>query len=272
MNRKMEERNLEQSVTVACEPGMLPGIASSLVRAKRTAMNKAEQIGRQPKIAERSMKTTRAGTATITKSKKVNRTTSKTKSSVKTRTVKTKAASLNASEETSTTTGKTIPTVEAEPQAQLLFQNMGESVAVKTHSGSDSPATREICFEAEIVVPDETVDEQGAVSQTEELDVITDRVHLHPSAEGRSVTILRWLAGAWKWTQKLGFRHPRKRLRVCETVALGEKRFVAVIEVDGEQFLVGGGSTSVATLARLEPTQQFSEVLKRRWAQEPVQA
>lgn len=60
-------------------------------------------------------------------------------------------------------------------------------------------------------------------------------------------------------------RQSRKRLRVCETVSLGEKRFVAVIQVDGEQFLVGGAANSVATLARLEPQQDFSDVLKRRW-------
>jgi hypothetical protein len=84
-------------------------------------------------------------------------------------------------------------------------------------------------------------------------------------------TILRWMTGAWKFTRRqLASRQSRKRLRVCESVSLGEKRFVAVIEVDGEQFLVGGASSSVATLARLEPTQEFSEVLKRRWAQDPL--
>jgi len=81
------------------------------------------------------------------------------------------------------------------------------------------------------------------------------------------------LARAWDWTRKLvGSRRSEKRLRVCETVSLGEKRFVAVIEVDGEQFLVGGASSSVATLARLEPSQKFSDVLRKRWGQDPVQA
>jgi Flagellar biosynthesis protein, FliO len=93
------------------------------------------------------------------------------------------------------------------------------------------------------------------------------------NVEVKSAGILSWLAGAWTWMrQQLGSRRPRKRLRVCESVSLGEKRFVAVIEVDGEQFLVGGASSSVATLARLAPSQEFSAVLKRRWAQEPVQA
>lgn len=93
------------------------------------------------------------------------------------------------------------------------------------------------------------------------------------NVEVKSAGILSWLAGAWNWMrQQLGSRQSRKRLRVCESVSLGEKRFVAVIEVDGEQFLVGGASSSVATLARLAPSQEFSAVLKRRWAQDPVQA
>jgi hypothetical protein len=211
----------------------------------------------------------------MTKPKNANRSTSKTKSSAKTRLVKTKAVVLvDAPDEKTTAAAETIPGIEIERQVQVLSQSISESACLETHAGVASSASREMCFEAEIVVPDETIEEKAdfSVFSTNELEVITDHVHLHQAAEKRSTTIRRWFAGAWKWTQRLGSRHPRKRLRVCETVALGEKRFVAVIEVDGEQFLVGGGSTSVATLARLESTQQFSEVLKRRWAQEPVQA
>jgi hypothetical protein len=52
-----------------------------------------------------------------------------------------------------------------------------------------------------------------------------------------------------------------KRLRVSETVSLGEKRFVAVVEVDGEHFLVGGGPSSVSMLAQLRPVDKFGAVL-----------
>jgi hypothetical protein len=298
MSRKMEERNLEQAITIACEPTMIQprivqprmvqtgivqpklisAVASRTVKAKRTAVNKVERVERQSGLAERSTKAAGAGTATITKPKNANRSMSKTKSNVKTRLVKAKAAVLlDAPNEKTIAVAETIPGIEIERQVQVLSQSIGES-AGEARAGVASSASREMCFEAEIVVPDQTiaeVDEKDDVSvfSNNELEVITDHVHLHQAAaEKRSATILRWLAGTWKWAQRLGSRHPRKRLRVCETVALGEKRFVAVIEVDGEQFLVGGGSTSVATLARLESTQQFSEVLKRRWAQEPVQA
>ncbi len=78
---------------------------------------------------------------------------------------------------------------------------------------------------------------------------------------------------AWNWAQQRMKSHQvRKRLRVCETVSLGEKRFVAVIQVDGQQFLVGGSSTSVSTLAQLEPARDFSDVLQRSCEQGLSQA
>ncbi len=86
-------------------------------------------------------------------------------------------------------------------------------------------------------------------------------------------TILDCLTAVYNWaSQQLKSHQTKKRLRVCETVSLGEKRFVAVVEIDGEQFLVGGAAGSVATLARLEKSPEFSEVLQRRWSQDPVQA
>jgi len=59
---------------------------------------------------------------------------------------------------------------------------------------------------------------------------------------------------------------------LCESLSLGEKRFVAVIEVDGEQILVGGGASGVATLARLQPSREFAGMMKERWIREPREA
>ena len=56
---------------------------------------------------------------------------------------------------------------------------------------------------------------------------------------------LSWLRTRWT-TQTAG-----KRLRVVETVALGEKRFVAIIQADGRKFLIGGGAQNVALLTQL---------------------
>lgn len=77
------------------------------------------------------------------------------------------------------------------------------------------------------------------------------------------------LTQAWNWTQqKLRSPGGKKRLRVCESVSLGEKRFVAVIQVDGEQFLVGGSASSVSTLAHLERPREFSDVFERHCKQD----
>lgn len=50
-------------------------------------------------------------------------------------------------------------------------------------------------------------------------------------------------------------RHTPRRLRLCESLPLGERRFVAVVEFERERFLVGGTSASLVLLARLEGAQ-----------------
>ena len=60
------------------------------------------------------------------------------------------------------------------------------------------------------------------------------------------------LARAWGWLQKQNAFSAKKQLRVCETVSLGEKRFVAVVQIEGQRFLIGGGVSGVSMLAELE--------------------
>ena len=68
----------------------------------------------------------------------------------------------------------------------------------------------------------------------------------------------------WDWLQsKRQSQLSAKRLRVRETVSLGDKRFVALIEADGRHFLIGGASNQVSMLANLNDEQGFSEVLHR---------
>jgi hypothetical protein len=76
------------------------------------------------------------------------------------------------------------------------------------------------------------------------------------------------VASSWKWlAEKLKTQQAKKRLRVCETVALGEKRFIAVVQVDDQQFLVGGSSSAVSTLALLERPRGFAAVFQKGLAQ-----
>ncbi|MGO8789065.1 MAG: flagellar biosynthetic protein FliO [Terriglobia bacterium] len=55
----------------------------------------------------------------------------------------------------------------------------------------------------------------------------------------------------WQWTQRAVKTRKPRRLRVCETLSLGERRFLAVIEFDRQEFLVGGTGNSLELLAQL---------------------
>lgn len=71
------------------------------------------------------------------------------------------------------------------------------------------------------------------------------------------------LLSAWSWlNQKYAKQRTSKRIKVLETAALGEKRFVTILQVDGAQFLIGGTAASVSLLASLEPKPAFADVMK----------
>ena len=60
------------------------------------------------------------------------------------------------------------------------------------------------------------------------------------------------LKALWQRTWRVAKTRKTRRLRVCETLSLGERRFVAVIEFDRQEFLVGGTGSSLELLARLK--------------------
>jgi Flagellar biosynthesis protein, FliO len=51
----------------------------------------------------------------------------------------------------------------------------------------------------------------------------------------------------------LGMRRRERALRICETLPLGEKRFLAIVEFEGRRFLIGATNQSISLLDRLEP-------------------
>jgi len=79
----------------------------------------------------------------------------------------------------------------------------------------------------------------------------------------------RWPAefgsGLWRrirqMRSRLHLRQLPRSLRVAESVSLGEKRLLAIVECDGQRFLVGGGSASVTLVARLAKEPDFSQLL-----------
>ena len=67
-----------------------------------------------------------------------------------------------------------------------------------------------------------------------------------------------FLVRAWAWMQKKYTLTATKRLRVAETVSLGEKRFVSIVYVEGREYLIGGGSSGVTLLTQLGPAQEMA--------------
>jgi hypothetical protein len=72
------------------------------------------------------------------------------------------------------------------------------------------------------------------------------------------------LARAWSWLHTKYTLTATKRLRLAETLSLGEKRFVALVSVEGREFLIGGCSTGVSLLAQLGGGPEPGHALRAR--------
>jgi flagellar biogenesis protein FliO len=97
-----------------------------------------------------------------------------------------------------------------------------------------------------------------------------ERLHVGDNAHSLSgagdwiqaLLIKTWSALQWI-THRVKVRQAHKSLRVCENISLGEKRFVAVVQVDDERFLIGGSAGSVSLLSRLQEANTFAVALDR---------
>ena len=66
-------------------------------------------------------------------------------------------------------------------------------------------------------------------------------------------TLATHLQSGWRWLErKRTSQLASRRLRVSETISLGEKRSVSIVQVDGAQYLIGCSTTSVQLLAVLD--------------------
>lgn len=78
--------------------------------------------------------------------------------------------------------------------------------------------------------------------------------------EEKQLTSKVVLPGVWRracaalWARLGGWRtRPPRQLRLCENLALGDKRFLSVVEYGPRKFLVGGTGSSLAMLAVISP-------------------
>lgn len=72
------------------------------------------------------------------------------------------------------------------------------------------------------------------------------------------------LTNAGKWLQhRANIQHKHRELHVCESTQLGDKKFVALIQADGQRFLIGGTSNSISLLATLPTRKTFRSLLPK---------
>lgn len=87
----------------------------------------------------------------------------------------------------------------------------------------------------------------------------------HPNTLRTAFALLR---SAWQWLERKRTQQlTSRRLRVAETVSLGEKRSVSIVQVDGAQFLIGSSASSVQLLAvldRIEPLTPAAAIEERQ--------
>jgi Flagellar biosynthesis protein, FliO len=61
-----------------------------------------------------------------------------------------------------------------------------------------------------------------------------------------------WAASGGRVVARVSSARSPRRLRLCEAVPLGDKRFVAVVQFERNRFLIGGAPNSVVLLTRLD--------------------
>lgn len=67
------------------------------------------------------------------------------------------------------------------------------------------------------------------------------------SSENRLLKAVRWLS---RLHRRWRTRSPRQ-LQLCESLALGERRFVAIVQCEQRRFLIGATANSVVMLTQL---------------------
>jgi len=63
---------------------------------------------------------------------------------------------------------------------------------------------------------------------------------------------MRHFSGLASFLRAFSVRPREKSLRLCETLSLGDKRFLAIVQLEGRRFLIGATPQSIALLDRLE--------------------
>jgi hypothetical protein len=103
---------------------------------------------------------------------------------------------------------------------------------------------------------------QAATLQVKPVEIDS---HKALSQESKLHAFAKQCIASIKWILRgVRIQPTRKTLRLCENLPLGDKRFVAVIQVESERFLIGGAAGSVSLLTRLQEKTSFSDSLQNK--------
>lgn len=80
------------------------------------------------------------------------------------------------------------------------------------------------------------------------MDTVQDRKDLAPTIFAR-----QWFATLLRIFAVVKIRRKRPNLFLCETLALGERRLIAVVQWEDKRYLIGATQNSLSILDRREP-------------------
>ena len=132
----------------------------------------------------------------------------------------------------------------------------------KTRKVAPPPRKRPIACAAAPALKGNTFQESlTACAQAE----VSPAIAMETLSIPRHVNWIRWqaicsdaLARTWSFLHARYKSSTTKRLHVSETISLGEKRFVAIVGVEGREFLIGGGVSGMSLLAQLGDAPRIS--------------
>ena len=104
-------------------------------------------------------------------------------------------------------------------------------------------------------------------TSAKELPQALTEVLIAPSADVSKLAAARlkcfWRSAIWtSLIRRAG--NKRKTLSVCETAALGDRRFISVIQFERQRFLIGSSPSSVTLLSQLPDESASGEVTGQR--------
>lgn len=158
---------------------------------------------------------------------------------------------------------------ESEPKIVADVEQLDHSptITATADNSTETPGNLWRSFEPELESQESPIEIPTEI-QPVETNIVAAVEKKSPTTSTRS----QILSKLWLWTRsRVKIQARKKRLKVCETVSLGEKRFIAVVQVDGSEFLVGGAPNALSVLAQLETQKTFPEIL-RQSCEQPAQA